>query len=62
MVAEAISWFKGSAQEMISKFRDLISILEQHDYPVRMLKTERPGQILYEDEFQIVAVTWIDRR
>lgn len=55
---EAISWFKASAQEMISKFRELIAILEQYDYRVRMLKTERPGHILYEDEFQIVAVTW----
>lgn len=52
---DAISWFKGSAQSMISKFRELIAILEQHDHPVQMLKTEQPGMILYEDEFQVVA-------
>jgi len=52
---DATSWFKGSAQGMISKFRDLIAILEQYGHPVRMLRTERPGMILYEDEFQIVA-------
>jgi hypothetical protein len=53
--ADAISWFKASAVEMISKFRELIAILEQHDQPVQMLRTEQPGMILYEDEFQIVA-------
>ena len=52
---DAISWFKASAQDMISKFRDLIAILEQYDQPVQMLRTERPGMILYEDEFQVVA-------
>ena len=52
---EAISWFKGSALGMISKFRELIAILEQFDQPVRMLTTEQPGMIWYEDEFQIVA-------
>ncbi|RYD62369.1 MAG: hypothetical protein EOP84_34655 [Verrucomicrobiaceae bacterium] len=52
---DAISWFKASAQSMISKFRELISILEQHDQPVQMLTTERPGMILYEDDFQVVA-------
>jgi len=52
---DAISWFKDSAQDMISKFRELISILEQYDQPVRMLTTDRPGMILYEDEYQVIA-------
>jgi hypothetical protein len=52
---DSISCFKSSAQSMISKFRELIAILEQYDQPVQMLTTERPGVILYEDEFQIVA-------
>lgn len=52
---DAISWFKASAQEMIYKFRELIAILEQYDHPVRMLTTDQPGVILYEDDFQVVA-------
>ena len=52
---DAISWFKASAQGMISKFRELIAILEQYDKPVQMLTTEHPGMILYEDDFQVVA-------
>ena len=52
---QAVCWFKDSAQGMILKFRDLTWILEQHGYPVQMLKTTRPGMILYEDEFQVLA-------
>ncbi len=52
---DAISWFKSSAQDMISKFRELIAILEEHDHPVEMLRTDHPGMILYEDDFQVVA-------
>jgi hypothetical protein len=53
--ADAISWFKGSAQNLISRFRDMIAILEIHDRPVRMITTDDPGRILYEDEHQVVA-------
>jgi hypothetical protein len=53
--ARAISWFKDSAQEHISRVRELVSILEHHGVTVRMLKTDRVGYIVYEDEYQIVA-------
>ena len=51
----AISWFKDSAIIFIDKMWDFKSILEQNDISVRILKTEKPGMILYEDDFQIVA-------
>jgi hypothetical protein len=53
--AKAISWFKDSAHEHISRVRELVAILEQHGISVRMLKTARVGYIVYEDEYQIVA-------
>jgi hypothetical protein len=34
---------------------DLVAILEENDVSVRILKTDKPGMILYEDEFQVVA-------
>lgn len=52
---DAISWFKDSAQDLISKLRDMIAILEIHGRPVRMITTRMPGQILYEDAYQVVA-------
>jgi hypothetical protein len=51
-----ISWFKDSAHEHISKIREITAILQSYGVPVQMIKTTRPGYIVYEDEFQIVAV------
>ncbi len=52
---KAISWFKDTATEHISHIRDLVGILENHGIAVQMLKTDRVGYVVYEDEFQIVA-------
>ncbi len=52
---KAISWFKDNATAHISHIRDLVGILENHGITVQMLKTDRVGYVVYEDEFQIVA-------
>lgn len=52
---DAICWFKDSAQDVISRIRDMIAILEIHGRPVRMIVTKDPGRILYEDPYQVVA-------
>ncbi|WP_193214484.1 hypothetical protein [Luteolibacter marinus] len=54
---DCVSWFKDTApaQEWISVFRDLIAILEDSDIDVGTLVTDRPGMIVYEDDFQVVA-------
>lgn len=51
----ALSWFKDTAVEHISKMHELIQILEAHGIVVDTLQTERPGYIVYEDAFQITA-------
>jgi hypothetical protein len=53
--ARALSWFKDSARDHISRVRELVIILEHHGVSVRMLKTDRVGYIVYEDEYQVVA-------
>ncbi len=53
--SKAISWFKDSAHEHIAHARALVAILENHGVVVQMLKTDRVGYVVYEDEFQIVA-------
>jgi hypothetical protein len=53
--ARAISWFKDSARDHISRVRELVAMLEHHGISVRMLTTDRVGYIVYEDEHQIVA-------
>jgi hypothetical protein len=58
--SKAISWFKDSAQNHLAHIRDLVAILQHHGVSVRMLKTERVGYVVYEDEYQIVAEPFMD--
>ena len=58
--AQAISWFKNTASEHIAQMRELQHILEKHGDAVEVLTTQRPGYIVYEDEFQIAAYPYRD--
>ena len=51
----ALSWFKDSAIEHIAKMRALGQMLQAHRIEVEMLRTERPGYVVYEDDFQVAA-------
>lgn len=52
---KAISWFKPTAKEHIEKMRQLAAIIESHGVHVHVISTDRPGYIVYEDEYQITA-------
>lgn len=56
----AISWFKPEAERPIEKIRTLNHILVEHGYFVKMLKTETPGRVIYEDGWQVVAIPFRD--
>ena len=56
----SISWFKSSAIKYIHKMREYSQILESHDVLVIQITTERPGNIVYEDEHQIAAIPFSD--
>jgi hypothetical protein len=51
----AVGWFKASAVEHIARARDLASLLESYGISTQMVTTDRPGYVVYEDEFQIAA-------
>ena len=59
---KAISWFKHNAHEHIARVRSLVAILRHHGVPVRMLRAERVGYVVYEDEYQIVAEPFAEHR
>ena len=40
----------------------MICVLEMNDIYVRMLKKHRPGYIVYEDDYQVVAEPFADLR
>lgn len=50
-----LSWFKHDSKEAINKMWELKAVLENHGFNIEVLKTERPGYVVYEDEYQIVA-------
>ena len=56
----AICWLKDTATEHISQLREIVSILDRHDIHTDMIQTDRPGYVVYEDEFQIVAEPFSD--
>ena len=58
--SRAISWFKDTAAEHIVRAREMVFILENHGIHVRMITTDRPGYVVYEDEFQVVAEPFAD--
>jgi hypothetical protein len=59
---KAICWFKDSAQSHIWQIWGLVAILQDHGIPVHILKTERAGYVVYEDEYQVAAEPFADIR
>jgi hypothetical protein len=60
--AVAISWFKPTAHECIKRMQDLAGILYVHDIPTKVIKSRRPGYVVYEDDYQIVAQPFSGRK
>jgi hypothetical protein len=57
-----IAWFKDSATEHITMMRELIALVEGYGHPVEQIMTRRPGVVVYEDRFQIVAEPFADTK
>ena len=51
----AISWFKSQSKDCISRVWSVVHILEENGIAINKITTERPGYVIYEDEWQIVA-------
>jgi hypothetical protein len=54
---DAVCWFHPGAKVPIRRIWDIVAILREHRVPVRMLTTPNPGEIVYTDDFQVVAET-----
>jgi hypothetical protein len=50
-----ICWFKTDATGHISRIWEMVRILERNDIYVKKIRTDRPGYVIYEDEWQLVA-------
>jgi hypothetical protein len=52
----AVCWFKAEATEYIDKVRAITALLQRCGIPTEMLRTGRPGYVVYEDAYQVAAV------
>ena len=59
---KAISWFKPGAKAHIAQMYHLSSILGRHGIAVEVIKTGRPGYVVYEDRYQLVAEPFSETR
>jgi hypothetical protein len=50
-----ICWFKTGSAAHISRIWELVRILERNGIYVKKIRTDKPGYVIYEDEWQIVA-------
>lgn len=57
---KGISWYKDTASAVIEKSFALVQLLADNGYPIEVIRTARPGYIIYEDEQQIVAEPFSD--
>lgn len=53
---KAITWFKRSASHFVAAVQPLQLLLERYDVPYDIVETDDPGDIIYEDEFQVGVV------
>lgn len=54
---DVVAWFRDDAHDAIGRMWDL-ALLEEHGRPVRLLRSQDPGRVLYQDDFQIVVEEW----
>lgn len=50
-------WFKASAHELLRRVSGYLAILDAHSIAWEEVRTADPGTILYEDRWQVVAVS-----
>ncbi|MBB5727942.1 hypothetical protein [Sphingomonas prati] len=58
--AQAISWFRDTAAEHVRRMQSYQRLLQAYGLSVIMLRTARPGYIVYEDDVQVVAYPFAD--
>jgi hypothetical protein len=50
-----ICWFKTGASDHIARIWEMVNLLERHSIYVKKIRTDKPGYVTYEDEWQLVA-------
>jgi len=59
---DPVSWFKPSASQMIKHAQSLKRLVEEAGIPIQEVISYSPGEIVYEDEYQIVAHAFLSQK
>ncbi len=53
-----VCWFKTeNSEEMMKMIRPVLWLLEKYNHPYYVVYTNTPGEIVYEDKYQVAAKT-----
>ena len=53
-----VCWFKTeNSEEMLRMIRPALWLLERYNHPYFLVYTNTPGEIVYEDKYQVAAKT-----
>ena len=57
---KAISWYRETAHDYIRRMHDLCALLDKYGIATHLIRCDRPGMIVFEDDHQIAAVPFRD--
>lgn len=57
-----IAWFRDTAVEHIARMHEMRRIVEANGHAVELIREERIGYVVYEDDVQVVAEPFSDTR
>lgn len=58
--ARAVFWFKPAAAEVARRVWDLADVVKRNGPGVQIIRTSRPGYVVYEDDLQVAAIPFRD--
>jgi hypothetical protein len=56
----AVFWFKAEGPATTANVWELVRLIEEEGRRVRLIKTVKPGRIVFEDDYQAAAVPFRD--
>jgi hypothetical protein len=59
---KGIAWFRDTATECLKRMHALKRVLELHGHSISLVREERVGYIVHEDEFQVIAEPFSDTK
>ena len=59
---KGISWFRDTATEHLARMHELKRIVEANGHIVSVIREDRVGYVIFEDENQVVAESFADTR